>query len=165
MLRVNETRLLVQHESGGCKCRLNKSVFNANQTGRKKKKKQDEFWCECKKLDDWSSCKNDYMWNSSTYDCECNKSCKIDKYLDTKTCSCEKRLFGKLVSACEDEKLSTTETSLDDKKVTCEKNNCLIHTISLLIVCLILTVANSISCYYHPRDWIKRNMYCHVNIK
>ena len=106
------------------------------------------------------------MGNSSTYDCECNKSCKIDKYLDTKTCSCEKRLFGKLVLACEDEKLSINETSLDDKKVICEKNNCLIHTISLLIVCLILSVVNSISCYYyHPRDWIKKNMYCHVNIK
>ena len=43
MLRVNETRLLVQHESGGCKCRLNKSVFNANQTGRKKKKNKMNF--------------------------------------------------------------------------------------------------------------------------
>ena len=38
MLRVNETRLLVRHESGGCKCRLNKSVCNANQTEKKQNK-------------------------------------------------------------------------------------------------------------------------------
>ena len=57
------------------------------------------------------------MWNPSTCDCECNKTCKIDEYLDIRNCSCEKRLFGKLVLVCEDEMLNTTETSLDDKKV------------------------------------------------
>ena len=30
-------------------------------------------------------------------DCECNKVCKIDKYLDIKNYSCEKRLIDKLV--------------------------------------------------------------------
>ena len=36
-------------------------------------------------------------------------------------CSCEKHLIGKLVIECEDEILNTTETSLDDKKVTWKK--------------------------------------------
>ena len=43
-----------------------------------------------------------YMWNLSTCDCEYNKACKIDEYLDIKNCSHEKSLFGKLVLACED---------------------------------------------------------------
>ena len=67
------------------------------------------------------------MWNPST--CECNKACKIDEYLDQKSCSCEIRLFGKLVLACGDEILNTTNNSLDDKKATCEKSNCLIHIV------------------------------------
>ena len=67
-------------------------------------------------------------------DSESNKACKIEEYLDTKNCSYEKLLFGKLVLACEDEILNTIETSLDDKKVTCKENNCLIHTISLIII-------------------------------
>ena len=46
----------------------------------------------------------------------------------------------KLVLACEDKILNTTETSLDDKKVTQEKNNCLIHTVSSVIRCLLLLV-------------------------
>ena len=33
----------------------------------------------------------------------------------------QKRLFGELALACEDETLNATETSLNDKKVTCEK--------------------------------------------
>ena len=58
------------------------------------------------------------MWDLSTCDCTCDKACKIDKYLDVKNCSCKKRLFGKLVLACEDEILNATDISLDDKKVT-----------------------------------------------
>ena len=27
-----------------------------------------------KELDDWSSCKDDYIWNPSTCECECNKA-------------------------------------------------------------------------------------------
>ena len=43
----------------------------------KKKWRYDEYWYECKESDDWSSCKDDYMWNPSTCDAEGNKSCKI----------------------------------------------------------------------------------------
>ena len=56
------------------------------------------------------------MCNPSTCDCECNQACKIEKYLDTKNCSCEKLVIGKSVIECEDEVLNTTETSIGDKK-------------------------------------------------
>ena len=56
------------------------------------------------------------MCNPSTCDCECNRACKIDKYLDIKNCSCEKLIIGKSVIECEDEVLNTTETSIGDKK-------------------------------------------------
>ena len=41
--------------------------------------------------------------NPSACDCECNKACKFGEYSDIKNCSYEKRLFGKLVLASEDE--------------------------------------------------------------
>ena len=69
------------------------------------------------------------MWKPSTCNCKCNKPKKIDEYLDIKNCSREKLLISKLVLECEDEILNRTETSLDDKKVTCAKNNCRIHTV------------------------------------
>ena len=53
--------------------------------------------CECKELDDCSFCIGDYIWNPSMSNCECNKACKTDEYLDTKNCSCKKCLFGRLV--------------------------------------------------------------------
>ena len=37
------------------------------------------------------------MWNASTYDCDRDKACKIDAYLEIKNCLSKKRFFGKLV--------------------------------------------------------------------
>ena len=98
MSKVNKTIFLVQHESCECKCRLNESVSNSKQ-----KWNHNECWCKCKSLDDYSSCEKGYMWYPSTCDCEYNKACKIDEYLNTKNCYCKKRLIGRLVLECEDE--------------------------------------------------------------
>ena len=61
---------------------------------------------------------------------------KIDEYFGIKNCSWEKCPIGELILAFEDEILNTTKTSVCDKKVACEKNNCLIYIISLITICL-----------------------------
>ena len=71
-------------------------------------------------------------------DFEFSKACKIDEYLGTKNYLRKKRLIGKLVLEYEDEILNTTETLLIDKKVACARNNCLIYTFSLVIICFLL---------------------------
>ena len=48
------------------------------------------------------------MWNPNNFECECSKTWKLDELLAIKKCSCEKRLFGKLVLGCEDEVWNTT---------------------------------------------------------
>ena len=53
---LNKTRFFVQHQSCECKCRLNEILCNSKQ-----KWIHDKCRCECKELDDWGSCKNDYM--------------------------------------------------------------------------------------------------------
>ena len=40
----------------------------------------------------------------------------------------EKKFFGKLVLTCDDEMLPTTENSLDDKTIICDRNYFLNHT-------------------------------------
>ena len=61
----------------------------------------------------------------STCDCECNKEYKIDKYLDIKDCSCKKFIIDKLALECD-----TSQTLLNNKKVTFENRNCHIRKIS-----------------------------------
>ena len=67
-------------------------------------------------LDDWTSCKNSYIWNPSTCGFGCNKTCTIGEYLDIKHFLCKKRLYGKLVLAYEDEISNAAETSFMDEK-------------------------------------------------
>ena len=67
----------------------------------------------CVNVKNQSSCKDNYTWNPSTCDCECNKAFKIDEYLYIKNCSCRKRLIGKIVFTCETEILNATEVSLN----------------------------------------------------
>ena len=76
-------KIEIQHESCECKYRFNESVCNLKQRWN-----HDECWCECKELDDWDSCEQVYMLNPSACDCKCNKTCKINEYLDTKSFSC-----------------------------------------------------------------------------
>ena len=53
--------------------------------------------------------------------------------------------------------MNATETSLDYKKETCEKSDCLIHAISLITIWLLLVTVISIGCYYHyTKKWKKR---------
>ena len=52
---------------------------------------------------------------------------------------------------CEDERLNKTETSLNNKYVACAKSDCLIQTISLVIIYFLLLVVNCISCYFYNK--------------
>ena len=53
--------------------------------------------------------------------------------------------------------LNTIETSLANEKVTYEKNNCLVHPFSLIVICsLFLLVVISSNCYYcYTKHWLK----------
>ena len=106
---------------------------------------------------DWTFCKIGYLQNPRIYDCECDKASKISEYLDIENSACKKRLFGKLVLACENEILSTTETTpIVDKKVIQEKYQYLIHTISLIIICSLLVVAIFMNCqFYYTKHYLR----------
>ena len=44
--------------------------------------------------------KNYVIWNPSNCECECEKSCGIDQYLDYKNCVCRNSIVDKLVEEC-----------------------------------------------------------------
>ena len=146
MSRVNETGFLVKHES--CESVKNETVSNSKQ-----KWNHNECQCECKKLDDWGYCEKGYMMTPSTCNCKCSQACKIDEYLDTKTCSYEKLPIGKLGLECEDEILNTTETLLNDNRVAYAKSNCFIRAILFVIICLLLLVVICVSFYFYYRRY------------
>ena len=78
LMRLNETRNVLWHESSKCVCRLNSSVCNSKQIWN-----SDTCSCDCN--EDFASimtCNKGYIWNPSTCACECDMWCKPGQYLD-----------------------------------------------------------------------------------
>ena len=73
LMRLNETRNVLWHESWKCVCKLNSSVCNNKQIWN-----DDTCRCDCN--EDFAgiiSCAKGYMWNPSTCECQCDKWCKL----------------------------------------------------------------------------------------
>ena len=47
---------------------------------------------DCKKLIDKDVCNKGYAWNPSIFECECDKSCDVNKYLNYSDCKCKKKI-------------------------------------------------------------------------
>ena len=59
--------------------------------------------CECKALIDKGRFNNEFIWNPSVSECECDKSCDVGQHLDYKNCKCRKKLIDKLVQQCSED--------------------------------------------------------------
>ena len=88
LMRLNETRNVLWHESCKCVCKLSSSVCNNKQIWN-----DDTCRCDCN--EDFAgiiTCAKGYMWNPSTCECQCDKWCKQGQYLDHKNCVCKDKL-------------------------------------------------------------------------
>ena len=110
LMRLNETRNVLWHESCKCVCRLNSLVCTSKQIWN-----SDTCRCDCN--EDFASiisCDKRYTWNSSTCACECDMWCKADQYLDHKNCVCKNKLIGRIIGEC---------TSIINETIMNNKNN------------------------------------------
>ena len=80
--RTNETRHIKWHKTCNCISRLDAIVCNNKQRWNIDKRR-----CKCKELIDKSVCDKVFVWSPSN--CECDKSCHIDEYLDYESCKCK----------------------------------------------------------------------------
>ena len=96
LIRLNETRNVLWHESCKCICLLNSSVCNSKQIWN-------SVTCRCDCNEDFAgiiNCTEGYMWNPSTCACECDMWCKPGQYLDHENCICKNRLVGRVIGEC-----------------------------------------------------------------
>ena len=126
LMRLNETRNVLWHESCKCVCRLNSSVCNSKQIWNSNT-------CRCDCNEDFAgvvSCDKGYMWNLSTCECQCDKWCKTGQYLDHKNCVCKNKLVGRLIEECTS---IINETMINNKYNITNNNTYLILFIIFLI--------------------------------
>ena len=57
-------------------------------------------------------CDKGFVWNPNNCECECDKSCDINRYLDYENCKCRKKLVDILVEECTE---NIEETKLVEK--------------------------------------------------
>ena len=96
LMRLNETRNILWHESCKCVCQLDSSVCNNKQIWN-----SDTCRCDCN--EDFAgilNCTKGYTWNPNTCECQCDTWCKPRQYLDHKNCVCKNKLIGRVTEEC-----------------------------------------------------------------
>ena len=96
LMRLNEARNVLWHESCKCICKLNSSVCNNKQIWN-------DDTCRCNCNEDFTGvvgCDKGYTWNPSTCKCQCDMWCKPGQYLDHKNCIGKNKLIGRLTEEC-----------------------------------------------------------------
>ena len=116
LMKLNETRNVLWHESCKCVCKLNSSVCNNKQ-----------IWnsdtCRCDFNEDFAGiicCAKGYMWNPSINECQCDRWCKPGQYLDHKNCVCKNKLIGRVIEECT---IVINETMINNNKDNISNNN------------------------------------------
>ena len=126
LMRLNETRNVLWHESCKCVCKLSSSVCNNKQIWN-----DDTCRCDCN--EDFASkicCAKGYMRNPSACECQCDKWCKQGQYLDHKNCVCKNKLIGRVIEGCTS---AINETMINNKDNITNNNTYLILFIVFLI--------------------------------
>ena len=111
LMKLNETRNLLRHESCKCVCRLNSSGCNSKQIWN-----SDTCRCDCN--EDFAgiiSCDKGYTWNPSICLCECDMWYKPGQYLDHKNCVCKNKLIGRVIAECTSVINETMMNNADNK--------------------------------------------------
>ena len=92
---------------------------------------------------DKGRCDKELIWNPSTCECECDRSCDIRQYLDNKNCKCRKELINKSAKKCS-ENINKNEmihnATLNDHRQVC--TSCKIY-IMLLVIFFIISISIS----------------------
>ena len=141
LMRLNETRNVLRHESCKCICRLNSSVCNSKQIWN-----SDTCRCDCN--EDFAgiiNCTKGYMWNPSTCKCQYDMWCKPGQYLDYKKCVCKNKLIGRITEECTS---IINETMINSKDNTI--TNIFIELFSIVMFAVIVYL-----CVFAYLKWIK----------
>ena len=143
LMRSNETRNVLWHESCKCVYKLNSSTCNNKQIWN-------DDTCRCDCHEDFAgiiSCAKGYTLNPSTCECQCDTWCKPGQYLDHKNRVCKNKLVGRVIEECTS---IINETMINNKDNITNNNN---YYLILFIVFLIGFIVFLIGfIYYYCRN-------------
>ena len=133
LMRLNETRNVLWHESCKFACKLNSSVCNSKQIWN-----SDTCRCDCN--EDFAgiiSCDKGYTWKPSTCECQCDMWCKPGQYFDHKNCVCKNKLIGRVI---EERTSIINETMINNKDNITNENTLWNVFIGLFAVAILIGI-------------------------
>ena len=75
-------------------------------------------------------CDKVFIWNPSNCECECDKLCDVEEYLDYENCKCRKTLVDKLVEESREADDEVKMTKITFAKYENEwKSSCTLHIV------------------------------------
>ena len=158
LMRLNETRNVLWHESCKCVCRLNSSVCNNKQ-----------IWnsdtCRCGCNEDFAgiiNCNKGYTWNPSTCECQFDMWCKPEQYLDHKNCICKNKLIGRLNEECTG---IINETMINNKSNKTNDNTYLILFTVFLIGLIVFLIGFIYYCQCSNADKKKLRDFIYAKVE
>ena len=158
LMRLNETRNVLWHESCKCICKLNSSICNNKQIWNSNT-------CRCDCNEDFIGiikCAKDFIWNPSTCECQCDKWCKHGQYLDHKKCVCKNKLIGRVIEECTS---VINETMITNKYNITHNNTHLILFIVFLIGLIVFLIGFIYYCRRSNFDRKKVRDFIYPNVK
>ena len=145
LMRLNETRNVLWHESCKCVCKLNSSVCNSKQIWN-----SDTCRCDCN--EDFAgiiSCDKGYTWNPSTCECQCDM-CKPGQYLDHKSCVCKNKLVARVIEKCTSIINETMMYNNDN-----DNNKTWFNSVNYVFIVLFLIALTIYFCMFAYFKWFK----------
>ena len=105
-------------------------------------------------------CDKGFIWNPSSCECECDKSCDIGEYLDYKSCKCRKRLIDELVDECTKtvKEVKPTIITLAENENSYKCSSCTVYIVLFSIFFIINVGIGSYFVYYEYMNRNKRNV-------
>ena len=105
---------------------------------------KDKCRCECKELIEKGICDKGFIWNPSN--CECEKSCNVEEYLDYANCKYRKGLTDKLVEEWSEniDEVKITNITLAEDENKCKSS----WTIYVILIMIIFTILIEIGTYF-----------------
>ena len=97
-------------------------------------------------------CDTGFIWNPSSCECECDKSCDIGEYLDYKNCNSRKKVIDKLVEECSEnidgnEMLYNKTMDIISSSDNKASDSCIVYIV-LFSVFLIISISMAIYVYF-----------------
>ena len=92
-----------------------------------------------------------FIWNLISWECECDKTCGVDEYLNYENLKCRKKLVDRLVDECTEtvEEVKLVKITLAENESENKYSSCTMYIVLMIVVFTTVTRITTYFVYYN----------------